>query len=246
MRAFLFTTLALSTLAAQAADISLKGDHNPAAENSFSLDFGDGNPRTAFISDTTYDLRVDEITGTAKFVSYEQFVDPIEIPVGPGQFLSTGDLTIRVLPGTSTGSYADATGVFTTAESYEISFTGDLSPIGFSSPVILPSASSGTVTFGTDISGTVNQIWQGETLVGQFPLRYTCRVNTTFAVRFPGDLNCDTAVSAQDISPFVTAITNPAAFAEQFPNCDIGLADINGDGFVSVGDISPFVNLLTQ
>ncbi|MEW6198522.1 MAG: hypothetical protein AB1601_07670 [Planctomycetota bacterium] len=61
-----------------------------------------------------------------------------------------------------------------------------------------------------------------------------------------GDLNCDRAVDFGDINPFVLALTNPAAYAQAYPNCRLELADINGDGFVNFGDINPFVRLLTN
>lgn len=60
-----------------------------------------------------------------------------------------------------------------------------------------------------------------------------------------GDLNCDGAVSVSDIGGFVLALTNPAGYAQQFPNCDIANADVNNDGQVTVSDIGSFVALLT-
>jgi hypothetical protein len=60
-----------------------------------------------------------------------------------------------------------------------------------------------------------------------------------------GDLNCDGAVNAFDIDPFVLALTSPAAYAAAFPACDYMLADIDGDGDVNAFDIDPFVALLT-
>ena len=59
-----------------------------------------------------------------------------------------------------------------------------------------------------------------------------------------GDLNCDGAVNAFDIDPFVLALTDPAGYAAAWPNCDIMLADCNGDGAVNAFDIDPFVLLL--
>jgi hypothetical protein len=60
-----------------------------------------------------------------------------------------------------------------------------------------------------------------------------------------GDMNCDGTVDFRDINPFVLALTNPAAYAVQFPACNIMNGDINGDGAIGFGDINPFVNLLT-
>ncbi len=60
-----------------------------------------------------------------------------------------------------------------------------------------------------------------------------------------GDLNCDGNVSVGDINPFVLALTDPTAYAQQFPDCDILNGDCSGDQQVSVGDINCFVDLVT-
>jgi agmatine deiminase len=60
-----------------------------------------------------------------------------------------------------------------------------------------------------------------------------------------GDLNCDGAVNAFDIDPFVLALTDAEGYAAAYPDCDIMNADANGDGAVNAFDIDPFVVLLT-
>jgi hypothetical protein len=60
-----------------------------------------------------------------------------------------------------------------------------------------------------------------------------------------GDLNCDGAINAFDIEPFILALLNPAGYALQFPDCAAGFGDVNGDGAVDAFDIEPFVRLLT-
>jgi hypothetical protein len=60
-----------------------------------------------------------------------------------------------------------------------------------------------------------------------------------------GDLDCSLAVDFGDINPFVLALSNPAAYAVAFPNCDLMNGDVNGDGSVNFGDINPFIALLT-
>jgi hypothetical protein len=60
-----------------------------------------------------------------------------------------------------------------------------------------------------------------------------------------GDMNCDGAVSFGDINPFALALSNPAGYAEAFPDCDINHADVNGDGVVNLKDINPFAVLLS-
>jgi hypothetical protein len=61
----------------------------------------------------------------------------------------------------------------------------------------------------------------------------------------PGDLNCDGAINTFDIDPFVLALTDPAAYAGEFPLCSYLLADINGDSSVNAFDIDLFVLVLT-
>jgi len=60
-----------------------------------------------------------------------------------------------------------------------------------------------------------------------------------------GDLNCDGVVDFRDINPFILALTNGAAYDQEYPECDRSLADINQDGYVDFGDINPFVMLLS-
>ncbi|MEW6249275.1 MAG: penicillin acylase family protein [Planctomycetota bacterium] len=64
----------------------------------------------------------------------------------------------------------------------------------------------------------------------------------TFYLR--GDLNCDEAVNFDDINPFVLALTDPAGYGQQYPNCSIITGDINRDGVVNFDDINPFVAVL--
>jgi len=61
-----------------------------------------------------------------------------------------------------------------------------------------------------------------------------------------GDLNCDGVLNNFDIDAFVLALTNPAGYAQQYPDCDRLLADMNGDGVVNNFDIDPFVACLTN
>lgn len=60
-----------------------------------------------------------------------------------------------------------------------------------------------------------------------------------------GDMNCDCSVNGQDITAFVTALTDPGAYQAQYPGCDVMRADMNLDGSVNGGDIAGFVALLT-
>lgn len=60
-----------------------------------------------------------------------------------------------------------------------------------------------------------------------------------------GDLNCDGLVSVSDIGFFVQAITDPAGYVADHPECNLLAADINDDLLVTVADIGAFVAVLT-
>ncbi|TWT45698.1 hypothetical protein RAS1_21270 [Phycisphaerae bacterium RAS1] len=59
-----------------------------------------------------------------------------------------------------------------------------------------------------------------------------------------GDTNCDGAVNVLDINAFVMALSDPSAYAAQFPNCPISTADANGDGAIDILDINALVTLI--
>ena len=70
-------------------------------------------------------------------------------------------------------------------------------------------------------------------------------------------MNGDGLVNAQDINPFVLALTDTAAWVAQYPELDLlALGDIGGsgqteppftpDGYFNAQDITPFVYLLTH
>jgi len=61
-----------------------------------------------------------------------------------------------------------------------------------------------------------------------------------------GDLNCDGIVDLFDIDPFVLALTKPAVYYTQYPDCYRMAADANGDGIVNTFDIDSFVLLLAN
>jgi hypothetical protein len=62
-----------------------------------------------------------------------------------------------------------------------------------------------------------------------------------------GDLNDDGAVNFGDLTPFVTALTDPAAYETMFPGVDrVARCDTSGDAMCNFGDLTPFVELLTS
>ena len=65
-----------------------------------------------------------------------------------------------------------------------------------------------------------------------------------FDAHTKGDLNCDAAINAFDIEPFLAALFDPDEYRNNWPDCEIGLADINRDGNVNAFDIQPFLEVL--
>lgn len=172
-----------ATASAQNA-ISVVTSENPAQPGAFTLNFGDlGFVTSSNITTTTYELSVDPFEKTAHFVSYLQHVQPLTLPGG----ISTGDITVEVVDGSSSGIFDPFTRTFTTSELYAIHFTGDLSAFGLTSPVLLPSSSTGALVADPVSGGSVTMDWSG---VGQLanpfdpenPITFTyvCGVNTVF------------------------------------------------------------------
>jgi aminopeptidase N len=63
----------------------------------------------------------------------------------------------------------------------------------------------------------------------------------TIRLIVPADCDCDGAVNAFDIDPFVLAIVSPESYAQQYPDCNLWNADVDLDGAVNAFDIDPFV-----
>ncbi len=180
----LISALAL-TSPATARPIAVVNQENPNEVSSFTLDFGEaGGIASSLIARTDYELEVDPDAATARFASYYQEVEPLLLPGG----FSTGNIIIEVVDESSAGFFDVMTGEFTTSEMYAIYFDGDLSAFGLESPVLLPSASSGTVQLNGIDGGSISMAWDGaSTLRNPFDpsteigFTYTCSVNTVFA-----------------------------------------------------------------
>lgn len=61
-----------------------------------------------------------------------------------------------------------------------------------------------------------------------------------------GDFNYDGLINALDISPFVTALVNPAAYHAAYSTMDLVLVEPSGDGLLNAIDISWFVSLIVS
>lgn len=189
----------LVTFPALAATSVLTATANPDVVSTFTLDFGPYGSTAANISHTNLTLELDSAVATAKFNNYYQSIDPLTLPGG----MSTGDITVTILPSRSLGSI-DAQGAFAIPNDYAITFTADLTAFGLESPVILSSVSTGTVTYATDQTGTIDMTWAGQGVLGTsgIPFSYTCAVSTVFEQQVPptGDINGDGHVDLTDLA----------------------------------------------
>lgn len=59
-----------------------------------------------------------------------------------------------------------------------------------------------------------------------------------------GDMNCDGVSNGLDIQALVEAMTDPAAYAANFPGCNVAHGDMNGDNLVNLADVALFAESL--
>jgi hypothetical protein len=175
----------------EAGEQRVNAFQNPAESSGFSLDFGMfGGEASAAITSTQISVAVDRALGTARVVDYFQHVDPLILP-GPTGPISTGDITVEILPG-STGTYDALTGQFVTQEIYRIRYTNDLTAFGFTNPdkfVDLPGSAQGTIDIASELDGALHIGWDGASVLHPVPgdptydidFTYSCEVHTTFA-----------------------------------------------------------------
>ena len=237
-----------SVVAAQPIMMVAEQDFTQVSQ--FTLSFTDfGIESSSEILSTNYELRADfDVVETARFTNYFQDVEPLLLPdpTGESAGISTGDMFIRVVPGTSEGTYDSATGEFSTSEFYEIQFTGDLSAFGLTSPIYLPSTSAGTVQRNPDGTGFISLQWAGE---GELPnvddpdapirFTYVCATNTEFDEQSPGDLNDDGAINLIDFSVYANCHGRGAPGG----NCgvvDYIVSDLDGSGRINLLDFALF------
>ncbi|MGD8451978.1 MAG: right-handed parallel beta-helix repeat-containing protein [Phycisphaerae bacterium] len=143
-------------------------------------------------------------------------------------------------------TYSDVTGgweglgnidedpLFVDPENGDFHLTAESPCIDAGDPAFVPAAGE------TDINGQY-RLWDGD---GNGSVIVDMGADE-FGAPVLGDMNCDGLVNNFDIRAFVLAITNPDAYAAQYPNCNIMLADLNGDGLANNFDIRPFLQLLT-
>lgn len=108
----------------------------------------------------------------------------------------------------------------------------------------------GRITGATSPALTINPVVASDAgsydLVAFSPCGQTAGIATTLTVRSRGDTNCDGAVNDADISPFVLALIDSAAYAAQFPGCSIVVCDMNLDATVDGGDVTGFAAALLE
>lgn len=128
-------------------------------------------------------------------------------------------------------------------------FAGVLNTAAVADQWICPVISGSAETEAGNV-GTIQNMAQpaiGRTVGGGINLHagvIPCYVADVSGAGLLGDMNCDGVVTVSDIGPFVLALTNPAQYAMDFPDCNINNADMNQDSAVTVSDIGLFVAAL--
>lgn len=216
----------------------------------FTLEFPGLGETVSDIAYTEFDLEVDPDTGVARFLWYYQEAGSLDLPTGNPDFpvIPTGALTIRIVPGSSSGSFDDETEVFTTSEDYAIYFENDLSVFGFDSPALLPGSSTGDLSVVGAAGGVLTLEWGGSgELVNPsnpaetIPFLYTCNVSADVSAApscavndcDTGDVTGDCMVDSQDLTQVLQSF---GAAGLQIPARDAG--DVNYDGVIDSTDLS--------
>jgi endonuclease/exonuclease/phosphatase family metal-dependent hydrolase len=110
----------------------------------------------------------------------------------------------------------------------------------------VPLSDGGSVSGSETATLTINPVAAGDQ--GNYDVLITNTCGNVTSARAPfwlrGDLNCDGLVNGLDISSFVLALLDPAAYAAQYPDCSTFNADFSGDGSVTSLDIDAFVAAL--
>ena len=155
----LFVAALAMTTTVRAQPIVVSTINDPIGDSGFTLTFPGLGPISSSVVNTNIDIQIDEQAGTARFLKYSQLVEPLPLPGPNGQPINTGDIRIEIK--SSDGTFDPATQTFTTNDVFEISFDGDLSGFGLTSPTLLPATSTGTVTGGPTSAQRIDMIWQG-------------------------------------------------------------------------------------
>lgn len=146
------------------------------------------------------------------------------------------------------------------ADTYAISMTLTGAPVGQMPQLLTLVGDQWLTAASQSVAGAANYI-SGPCVPGR-PLGthgYDAQTNTVWAVvdfdgifagadssgaAQLGDMNCDGVINSGDIDPFVTALLDPAGYADLFPDCDRSRGDLDQSGNVDTADIDPFVDLL--
>jgi len=141
------------------------------------------------------------------------------------------------LGGTTAGQFdvLDITGNAVLDGALDVSLLDGFTPSDGDTWVILTADGGITGAFDTITAGYSTRLIDGGTAVEL--------VFGTGAII--GDMDGSGAVNANDITPFVMALTDLAAYETTYPGIDsAAVGDINQDGYFDNNDITPFVNLL--
>jgi hypothetical protein len=219
---------------AEAAPISVNFAQSTEVDSGFTLDFGygPGSVSSALVSDTVFELELDPIAATARFVQYSQNVDELYLPTPNGP-VGTGDIMIEIVASLG-GTFDRETGEFSTNDIYAVHFTGDLSAFGIESPFVLPSTSSATVDFDSPNTGVTNLIWDGVSELSGIAFAYTCDVRGDF--------------ESSNTTVYLTT-TNPrqGTIDARQPNDIFDAADLQGFDVIDVAfNAEPFTEMAAE
>jgi len=190
----------------------------------------------------SFELETDAAAGTARILTWNQDISPIDI-FG----MSTGPISVTLDPSQRTaGTYDAAQSSFEVTGTFLITFDDTaLREVGFFSPIALTATERGNI-YGAGSIGTIRMFLEGGGSVAGSPFTYTCRTSARFEYYLeedqgqPGDVNHDRSIDVSDPIALLGALFSGGSMA-----CP-GAAEVNSDAKVDLSDAVSLLGFLFQ
>lgn len=183
------------------------------------------------------DLAIDFENGTVEVKEWTQEIEPLLI-----YGVSTGNIRVE-LDDTkaAVGTYDSSTGAVDFELNISLAFDGDLSQLGFTSPVQMTAVEHGTIAVSGETGGLYLFV-DGNGAFGGGEFGYTCQTTAEFEVNpelsQPADVNRDREINLTDAISALGYL-----FMAEEVSCPNAI-DVNGDDEANITDVIYTLNSL--
>ncbi len=191
----------------------------------------------------SFELETDAAAGTARLLTWNQEISPIDI-FGK----STGPISVTIDPAVpaTAGTFDPASNQFQVTGTFLIGFDDtELREFGFVSPIALTGTEVGNI-YGVGSIGTIHMFLQGGGSVAGSAFTYTCHTSARFeyllddAHAQPGDVNHDRAIDVSDPVSILGTLFQGGEMA-----CGAA-AEVNSDARIDLSDAVYLLGYLFQ